>query len=91
MYLDTRQNDQRKRWSVLAGTAERKYRMGVGYRAAARTIFSASNVVGSLLSDDPQRREGTAERPGASSDADDLSFEGGCGFDEGCTLSHESP
>jgi hypothetical protein len=65
-----------------------------GCLAAARSSCSASNVVrciGPLLSDDPQRREWTAEDTGASSNTDNLALERGGGFDDRCTLSHEGP
>jgi hypothetical protein len=58
-------------------------------RAAAGLSSNVVRCTGPLLSYDPQRREGTAERTGASSDACDLSFEGRCSFDDRRTFSDE--
>jgi hypothetical protein len=60
-------------------------------RAAAGLSSNVVGCIGPLLSDDPQRREWTAERPGAHSDTDNLAFEGGCDFDDRRTLGDEGP
>ena len=88
---------RRPRWMRSGGarhfvSPESRKRTGAA-TARRRGPLSVSNVVrftGPLLPRDPQRREWTAERPGASSDADDRSFEGAGGFYDRGALGDEN-